>query len=101
MSLETKVRGDEVIEFLRAQGAERTDASQFFPGGRHQDNIRTYINLMEAGEWEETKRPIILDAKTGTVWKGTDRCAAINLVDWSKAPTIPWFNIIVEHPRSQ
>jgi hypothetical protein len=98
--IEVRIPGDEVIDYLRAQGAERTDAAPTFPGGgRHQNNIITYVKVIEADEWWSSERPIILDAKTGTVWKGTDRVNALALVDWSKVSQMPMFTVQVEHPQ--
>ncbi len=99
MNLEVRIPGDQVISFLKAQGATKTDAHPSFPGGRHFDNIAMYVTLMEKGQWWASHRPIYLDAKTGTVWQGTDRTAAIAQVDWAKAPVVPDFTVIVEHPR--
>ncbi len=100
MNLEVQIPGDQVIDFLKAHGATWTDATSSFPGGRHFDNIERYRELLQTGMWEVTKRPIYLDARSGQVWQGTDRTAAIALVDWSKVPVIPEFTIIVEHPVS-
>jgi hypothetical protein len=98
--IEVRIPGDEVVAYLIAQGATSTDAHQTFPGGRHHDNIARYVRIIEAGEWEETRRPIMLDAKTGTVYKGTDRATALSMVDWSKTSVRPMFIVQVEHPRS-
>lgn len=97
--LEVVVPGDQVLAFLRSRGAHRTDAANDLEEGRHQDNIARYVALLEAGKWWESPRPIYLDARSGTVWQGTDRTAALARVDWTKAPTIPSFHIIVEHPH--
>lgn len=99
MNLESVVPGDQVIDYLIRQGATSTDAHPSFPGGRHFDNIARYVELIEAGDWWESTRPVYLDAKTGQVWQGTDRTAALAQVDWTKAPTVPNFTVIVEHPR--
>lgn len=98
--LEVFVPGDEVIAFMRSHGAKQTDVATTFPSGRYFERIDEYVRLMEAGEWEETRRPIYLDARSGTVWQGTDRTMAISMVDWAKAPKIPKFKVVVEHPNS-
>jgi hypothetical protein len=103
--LGTLVPGDEVIDWLRDRGATRTDADETFPGpGRHHNLIIEYVTLMQAGEWWESRRPIRLDAKTGYVWQGSDRTAAIAQVDWDMVKAnglpVPVFNIIVQHPKT-
>lgn len=97
--LDGDIPGDQVIEYLRFHGAYWSDAATNLEEGRHQDNIARYIELMEHGEWWESRRPIYLDARSGQVWQGADRTAAIAQVAWEKAPRIPLFKVIVEHPR--
>jgi hypothetical protein len=97
--IEVRIPGDEVVPYLIAMGATSTDAAPTFPGGRHHDNIAWYVRLIEAGEWWSSGRPIMLDAKTGTVYKGTDRATALSMVDWSKVSEMPMFTVQVEHPH--
>lgn len=93
-----RLRGDLVVKFLQRFGATSTDASGTFPGdGRHRDNIAAYISAIENGWWNETDRPIKLNAKTGAVWQGSDRTVALSLVDWSKVDHVPLFVVQVDH----
>ena len=95
MRTTTRVPGDQVIAFLASQGAVKTDNSKRFPGeGRRP--VSDYVDLIESGQWWESERPICLDARSGMVWQGTDRCVALAAVDWSRVAHIPMFTVEVQ-----
>lgn len=102
MRIFAAIPGDEVIFVLKECGATSTDADPTFPGpGRHTNLVEEYVTAMENGTWEETDRTIILDVKTGSVWRGSDRTAAIAQVDWAKVRSrgfpVPIFQLEINH----